>query len=65
MGVLVIFGRCSGDIFWVSWIYLIIVLDIFDLVLDIFDGCTGDILALSWTFLMVVLEIFDRCPGDI
>jgi len=50
MGVMFIFDILPADIWWVSWRYLVGVL-------EIFDGGPGDILS--------VLKIFDRCPGDI
>jgi len=49
MGVLEIFDDCPGDIWWVSWRYLMVIL-------MIFDGCPGDIDG--------VREIFNVCPGD-
>jgi len=53
-----IFGGCPGDIWWVSWLYLMFVL-------EIFDWCPGDISWVSWRFFMGVLEIFHGCIGDI
>jgi len=50
MGDLEIFDRCPGDISSKSWRYLVVVLEIFDGVLEILIG---------------VLEIFDQCPRDI
>jgi len=55
MSVVEIFVWCLGDIFHVSWRYLVGAL-------EIFCRCPEDI---SWVSLMDVLEIFDGCSGDI
>jgi len=43
LDVLKIFDACPGDIWWVSWRYLMGFLEIFDLSQEIFEGCPGDI----------------------
>jgi len=43
MGVLAIFDGSPGDIWWVSWIYLMGVSEIFIDVTEIFRRCPGDI----------------------
>jgi len=43
IGSLEIFGLGPGDIWFGSWRYLIVVLEIFIGVLKIFDWCPGDI----------------------
>jgi len=49
------FVRCPGDIYSVSWRYLMDVL-------EIFDGCP---LRGVLDIFICVTEIFDGCPGDI
>jgi len=53
-----LFDVCPGDIWLVSWRYLMGVQEILDPFPEI-------ILFVSWRYLIGVLEIFDRCPGDI
>jgi len=43
MGDLEIIAGCPGDISWVSWKYLMVVLRYLMGVLQIFDGCPADI----------------------
>jgi len=57
-GVLEIFHRRPGYIYWISWRYLTVIL-------EIIDACNGDSRRVVSRELMSVLGIFDRCPGDI
>jgi len=46
IGFLEIFGWCPGDIFLMSWRYLVGVQ-------EILDWCLGDIWLVSWRYLVV------------
>jgi len=67
-----IFSAFPGDIWMVSWRYLMGFLEIFDVcpgdlmgVVGIFDGCPGDICRVCWSYLMGLLQTFDGFHADI
>jgi len=59
------FDLFSGDIWWVSWIYLIGFLEICGRCPGEIYRCHAVIWWVSWRYLMGVLEILDWCPGVI
>jgi len=65
MGVLEIFDRCPGDLWSVSWRFLVGVLEILVGILEIFYLCPGDISTVCWRYFISFLQIFDRCNGGI